>query len=302
MTNPVPSKHTQLTKIGFLKRAVISICLLGSGFYAGHYLTGSQQLWLNQSFIKKWDANLHNQTSLVRAAYSKAQAELNALTLRLADLQARLVKLDAVGKHVIELVGLDDGEFDFSAPPVSVDGPGVGEEQGYTQPDFMSAVEELMTEVQHRTEELKVLESLVDKRKIRKATFIAGRPIKKGWLTSRFGARTDPFTGKRKMHSGIDFADKANTEILSVAAGVVTKSDARAGYGRSVEVTHSSGYQTRYSHNSRNLVEVGDIVRKGEVIALMGSSGRSTGPHVHFEVIKDGNRVDPAAYIQRTPQ
>jgi murein DD-endopeptidase MepM/ murein hydrolase activator NlpD len=124
-----------------------------------------------------------------------------------------------------------------------------------------------------------------------------GRPIPDGWISSYFGARTDPFTGLREYHKGLDFAGKDGEEIYAVASGLVTWSAARFGYGQMVEINHGNGYITRYAHNRTNLVKVGDVVTKGQRIALMGSTGRSTGPHVHFEVLKNGRVVDPAKYV-----
>jgi murein DD-endopeptidase MepM/ murein hydrolase activator NlpD len=119
-------------------------------------------------------------------------------------------------------------------------------------------------------------------------------------MSSRYGRRTDPFSGKIAWHNGVDFAGKLGSDIIAVASGVVVESGERSGYGDTVMINHSSGFKTRYAHNMKNLVKVGDVVKKGQVIALMGSTGRSTGPHVHFEVYKYDRQVDPAAYINRT--
>ena len=150
-----------------------------------------------------------------------------------------------------------------------------------------------------REQQLDILETLLANRKIEDAVFLAGRPIKKGWMSSHFGRRADPFTGRMAIHEGVDFAGKLGSDIVTVGSGVVTWSDNRYGYGRLVEINHGNGFMTRYAHNMENKVTVGDIVKKGQVIALMGSSGRSTGPHVHFEVYKHGRPVDPATYIHR---
>ena len=113
-------------------------------------------------------------------------------------------------------------------------------------------------------------------------------------------SRIDPISGERAWHDGADFAGREGSDILAVASGVVSWSGYRSGYGTMVEVSHGDGLSTRYAHNQQNLVDVGDLVRRGDVIALMGSSGRSTGPHVHFEVFKNGRAVDPASYVRRT--
>ena len=126
----------------------------------------------------------------------------------------------------------------------------------------------------------------------------AGRPVTHGWLSSYFGMRTDPFTGHRAFHTGLDFAGKLGSDVVAVAAGVVTYAGKRSGYGNLVEINHGNGYSTRYGHNSKILVNVGQTIKKGQVIAKMGSTGRSTGPHVHFEVLINGHAVNPKKYIQ----
>jgi murein DD-endopeptidase MepM/ murein hydrolase activator NlpD len=126
----------------------------------------------------------------------------------------------------------------------------------------------------------------------------AGKPIKKGWISSYYGMRNDPFSGKRTMHKGMDFAGKEGSEVVAVAAGVVTWSGKRSGYGKLVEINHGKGYITRYGHNKTVLVNVGDRVKQGQTISRMGSSGRSTGPHVHFEVLLNDKVVNPTKYIQ----
>src|SRR5690606_37291183 len=154
-------------------------------------------------------------------------------------------------------------------------------------------------QIDDRQQQLEILEALLNKREIEEATIIAGRPVAKGWISSRFGRRTDPFSGKVAFHSGVDFSAKEGTEIMAVAAGVVTRAGKFHDYGYMVEVNHGGNYATRYAHNKSNLVKVGDVVKKGQVIALVGSTGRSTGAHVHFEVYKNGRPIDPATYIHR---
>ena len=136
-------------------------------------------------------------------------------------------------------------------------------------------------------------------RKMQSDVFLAGRPALKGWMSSRFGMRNDPITGRRVWHNGVDFAGKEGADVVTVAAGVVVFAGDRNGYGEMVEVNHGNGFSTRYGHHKELLVKVGDIVKKGQIVGLMGSSGRSTGPHVHFEVFKNGRVVDPSSYIHR---
>jgi len=220
--------------------------------------------------------------------------------LRLAMMQARLVRLDAVGERITTIANLDEGEFNFSQP-VAIGGPSTGYSEPYTPAGFMQAVDQLERQLEDRQQQLEILEGLMTDRKIQSDVFIAGRPLEKGWIASRFGRRPDPFTGQLTFHAGIDFTTgRAGSEINTVAAGVVTWAGPRSDYGLMVEVNHGNGFTTRYAHSEKLLVEVGDIVMKGQNIALVGSTGRSTGPHVHFEVYKNGRVVDPASYIHRT--
>jgi len=121
--------------------------------------------------------------------------------------------------------------------------------------------------------------------------------VDKGLLSSKFGKRIDPFTGEMEQHKGIDIAGKEGSDVLATGDGVVIWSDTRSGYGNLVEIDHGNGIVTRYGHNKALLVEVGDTVRKGQPVALMGSTGRSTGPHVHIEVLRDGKQVNPSQYL-----
>ena len=201
---------------------------------------------------------------------------------------------------MISVAKLNEGEFDFSQPP-ALGGP-LNETQDLNNdvPDYMKRLGKLSEEIESREQQLSILETLLVSRKIKSDLFIAGRPVEKGWMSSRFGARIDPITGKRAWHTGVDFAGKEGSNIIAVAAGVVVYSGSRSGYGEVVEINHGSGFTTLYGHHKKNLVKVGDIVKKGQVVGLMGSSGRSTGPHVHFEVYKHGRIVDPSSYIHRS--
>lgn len=226
-----------------------------------------------------------------------AKANLTALTVRLGELQARAIRIDALGKRLVEISDLDKGEFDFDRPP------GVGGPEGSTvadidMQDFERAIGNLARQLEDREQKLVLLETMLRDQDIFEETVPRGQPIEHGWISSHFGTRTDPFTGKRALHFGVDFAGKEGSKIVAVASGVVTWSGDRFGYGRMVEVDHGNGYVTRYAHNSMNFVKVGDVVQKGEHLALMGSSGRSTGPHVHFEVLREGTAVDPIAYVR----
>ncbi|MCG8535252.1 MAG: peptidoglycan DD-metalloendopeptidase family protein [Pseudomonadales bacterium] len=235
----------------------------------------------------------------VEAARQQAEDHLTAMTVRMAELQARLMRLDALGERLVGVAKLKGGEFDFSQAP-AVGGPAEGElELSFERPSFLADLDQLAADIEQRESQLQVLESLLENRKLRKEVSLAGRPVTWGWLSSRFGRRTDPFTGRLAWHEGVDFAGKEGSDIISVGGGVVTWAGDRYGYGLMVEVNHGGGFTTRYAHAKEVLVNVGDIVKQGEPIARMGSTGRSTGPHVHFEVRKNGKAVDPTRYTYR---
>ena len=196
------------------------------------------------------------------------------------------------------MADIEDGEFDFSeAPPQGgpdADGPGLSVESR----ELGAMLDELALKVEDRAAQLEVLDHVMARRSLSDEQKPEGRPIESGWLSSYYGTRSDPFSGKQKFHHGIDFAGSAGSAVLAVASGVVTYSGERSGYGKMVEVNHGNGLVTRYGHAKESLVEVGTTVSKGEQIALMGSTGRSTGPHVHFEVLKNGRKVNPLKYVQ----
>jgi murein DD-endopeptidase MepM/ murein hydrolase activator NlpD len=243
------------------------------------------------------DNNVHGQQSAIAEVRRSAQADLDALALRLGQMQAQLLRLNALGERLVTQGNLDKDEFDFDAEP-AVGGPGSAEAtESVSYPDFLSILDELSAGINDREQKLSVLESLLMSRSLSERVKPSGRPVEDGWLSSRYGKRNDPFTGKQEFHKGVDFAGKKGAEVVVVGDGVVTWAGERSGYGNLIEVSHGDGYVTRYGHNQKHLVKVGDTVRKGQQIALMGSTGRSTGPHVHFEVMRDGKTVNPAKYI-----
>lgn len=276
--------------------AVVLVLIPVAAILAGVYIGKSQA---RSSLIpQEWAQEMVQYRQEINRASEQARDEVRALAARLGHLQAQSVRINALGQRLVEVAKLDKGEFNFAEQPAQ-GGPQADAEllQEITTPDFMKSLDQLATEMDNRERQLRVLETLFMNRSLEARILPAGRPIKSGWISSYFGQRTDPFTGLREYHKGLDFAGKAGSEIYAVASGVVTWSADRYGYGHMVEINHGNGYITRYAHNSENLVKVGDVVTKGQPIALMGSSGRSTGPHVHFEVLKNGRVVDPAKYV-----
>ena len=232
----------------------------------------------------------------------EAERRLESMTLLLAELQSRVTRLDAVGMNLTQSAGLEPGEFNFDMAP-ALGGPLMTSQEDAREliPALEGELFALSTALDDREVQLDILSELIQGEQVKSDATPSGRPVLSGWLSSRYGTRIDPFSGKKAWHDGVDFAGKAGSNIVAVASGVVSWSGERYGYGKMVEVAHGDGVITRYAHNQENLVKVGDMVRRGDVVALMGNSGRSTGPHVHFEVHKNGRPVDPASYLRSTP-
>ena len=267
------------------------------GYFSYRFGVGEAEL--NGEMVEKWHEVLEEQKGVIEKVRWEAEHNLEASALRIAQLQARIVRLDALGERLTKVGRLEQGEFDFSQAPAMGGPEDAVEVAGYRPPSYIDVLDELARDIEDREQQLRVLEILLVDRKLQRDIFLAGRPVKKGWMSSRYGHRVDPITGRRAMHYGVDFAGKYSADVIAVAAGVVVYADEKSGYGKMVEINHGGGYSTRYGHHKELVVKVGDIVRKGEVVGLMGSSGRSTGPHVHYEVFKNGRIVDPAIYIQR---
>ena len=279
--------------------AALLLVIPALALYAGYYLGLNDVSEQQARFSTTLRAELQSQRSEIDLAKKAAQEDLNALTIRLAELQSRVVRLDALGERLTEMADIDAGEFDFRNVP-ALGGPNLAPESMVDSnlDGLFSSFDELSIQLNDREQQLDVLESLLMSRSLEDEVFPAGFPAEKGWLSSHFGMRTDPFSGRKARHEGVDIAGKMGSNILSVGAGVVTWSGERYGYGQLVEINHGNGYVTRYAHNKENLVAAGDTVKKGQVVALMGSSGRSTGPHVHFEVLRNGVPVNPVKYVR----
>ena len=229
---------------------------------------------------------------------AKGEGEIAVLARRLGQVQAHVIRLDALGQRLIRVGGLEDEEFDFANPPAQ-GGPDSGTVLDVVEgTHFIDQIKNFELHLTDRLEKLRVIESLLINSNYENDAYPAGRPIKKGWLSSPFGLRRDPLSGKKAYHKGIDFAAKAGSDVIAVAGGVVTIAKAKKGYGHLVEINHGTGYATRYGHNRKLLVKLGDAVKRGQVIAEVGSTGRSTGPHVHFEVRRNGKAINPRRFLR----
>ena len=245
-----------------------------------------------------WQRELLQQRRFLDDLRRDLDADLSALSSSVGRMQGSLTRLDAVAEHVLESNGLDAEEFAFPRQP-PVGGPHEEPSEPPAWEGLLANLEALAAELELRDARLAMLESFMLDKQQADDTEPLGRPLEDAWISSGYGYRTDPVTGRREFHRGVDFAGTPGLEVRAVAAGVVIWSVKRWGYGNLVELSHGNGYVTRYAHNRANLVKVGEKVDKNQPIALLGASGRATGPHVHFEVVRNDAHVNPLKFIKR---
>lgn len=299
----ISSSRRRSRRTHFGNAASLSLILAVIALCAGTYYLGYRSVPVAadpgpELYAAAWQAEVLRQRDEVSGAIGDAERNLNALALRMGEIQSRVVRLDALGRRLVEMASLDAQEFNFDEVPARGGPELVTEREPFEIPDFLDSLEELVRKLEDREPKLAVVEGTLMNRKLHAEVFPTGRPVKKGWISSVFGWRNDPVTGKRAFHEGVDFAGRADSDVVAVAAGVVVWSGPRWGLGNAVEVNHGNGYSTLYAHNEKNLVKVGETVKKGQVLAHLGSTGRSTGPHVHFEVRRNGKAVNPINFVR----
>ena len=284
--------------------------------------------------LADWQAGVIDQQAAVTQLQQQQAAENEAISRQLANMQGRLWRMEALGQWVTEATGLDDGEFDFAAPaaqggPLSEAPSACAEAENPWQrsanssgpiedgtpslqagsparcrnavpqrTDLHARLAELAGQIRQREDEFELFEALLKTPPAAAGQKVSVRPVKWGWVSSPYGRRIDPISGKMAWHTGVDFAGRRGSDVVAVDRGIVVFAGYRAGYGNLVELAHLDGHVTRYGHQSSLAVSRGDIVSQGQVIGAMGDTGRSTGPHVHFEVLRNGRHLSPMKYLK----
>ena len=291
------TRSIHFTRWYHLALPVLVMGVLVSGVLGYGYYLGTQQS--SSPLVEDWQQEMLLQKQDIESTRMRVQSDIDALTRRIGELQGHITRLDALGNKLVNMAGIDSKEFDFSGAP-AVGGPEsvTDEAPEVTQNHLLTVIEDLARQIEHRSEQLEVLDEVILTKNLQKEIKPAGRPIKKGWISSYYGMRANPFTGKPEFHRGMDLAGKKGSPVIAVASGVITWAGKRYGYGNMVEINHGNGYVTRYGHGAEVLVNEGDAVKQGDEIMKMGSTGRSTGPHVHFEVLKHGRHVNPTKFVQ----
>ena len=306
------SRSHGLRKFNFSEVQVISILFFVlaapflTAFVTYQYAQTSKEQPLSSVAIDLMRGKIDQQMQELAETKNKSQLQLDALTLKFGRLQAELTRINAFGQRVASLAKVNKNEFDFSQSP-GLGGPqesigpqeNVAGESQFPTTNLFQDLDDFSAQLNDRAYQLEILEAVLLNKEIKAETRISGRPITKGWASSFYGTRTDPFNGKPAWHGGIDFAGKEGADVIATGTGVVTWAAKRSNYGQFIEISHGDDIITRYAHNSEILVSVGDVVSKGQVIAKMGSEGRSTGPHVHYEILKNGKTLNPEKFVNR---
>ena len=279
--------------------SALVFAFLGSAFALGVQLGRGNHERVVVADTTRFGTLLAEQKKQIADLKQQVQLRVDAMAMRLGEVNAHVIRLDALGKRLTEMADIDSREFNFDRDPPRGGPEGDGEGMSAQIPDLSAQLRQLEQRVDLRESQLSALENVILARELHQEIHPEGRPVASGFISSYFGERADPFDGLEAFHKGVDFAGAPGSPVTAVAAGVVTWAGERTGYGKLIEINHGDGFTTRYAHNERTLVTVGETVKRGERIALMGSTGRSTGPHVHFEVLRNGRQVNPLSYIGR---
>lgn len=223
---------------------------------------------------------------------------LDFMATKLGQMQAQLLRLNALGKRLVDLYGIDSQELSFDKMPGQ---GGVRSESLQEDISFEELIGKFNLTVkllEDRSDKLAILDSMLLKDRVEQEMLPSAMPLNTSWQSSGFGTRIDPFTGKKTFHEGVDFPAKEGTPIKAAAGGVVVYSAYHPDYGNMVEIDHGNDLVSRYAHASKRVVSVGQLVFKGQKIAEIGSTGRSTGPHLHFEIRHNGVPLNPSRFLQ----
>ncbi len=275
---------------------VVMTAIVSVGFFAGRGFGTVEGL--SASDVDSLRQQLIAQQSQLDETEARSRRDLDALAIQLGDLQAQAARLNALGQRLTRMGKLDDGEFNFAKSP-SIGGPEMHGpiDEAYFAPEFNQSLDKLRAQFSVQAEQLGVLETLLLDRDLEAEFMPSGMPVRSGFMASNFGTRIDPFTGASAFHAGVDFDGNKGADVLTVASGVVIFAGRHPAYGNMIDIDHGNGYVTRYAHNDKNLVTVGDVVTGGQLIGKMGATGRATGSHLHFEVWFEGKAINPKKFV-----
>jgi murein DD-endopeptidase MepM/ murein hydrolase activator NlpD len=280
------------------------LVLLVAGFFLASVLLAIGLNYLSLRYADKIDSpSLRSLVlSVQQEEHQKTQSylrdSLNAMAVRMGQMQAQLLRLDSVGARLAELSGIKPQEFLFNQSPGQGGTLSTLPSQDISFAEFNNKIQELSYMLDDRTDKLGALDSMMMQDRLKKKMLPSVMPVNTKWYSSGFGVRIDPFSGKRVFHEGVDFSAATGTPIVAAAGGVVVYSDHHPEYGNMIDVDHGNDFVSRYAHASKRLVKLGQVVVRGQKIAEVGSTGRSTGPHLHFEVRHKGSPQNPSRFLK----
>jgi len=276
---------------------LIAFGILLSGFVlamATYFVTMRFAVDIRNPYLRSLVEALHQDD--LRRNEAQTRDSLNALAVKLGELQARILRLDAFGQRLAKAAGVKGEEFRFDEKPPQ-GGPMPAGSRELSMNEFQQMLGDISRTLDDRSDKLGVLDSLILDDRLTRKTIPTTMPVAMGYYSSNFGYRVDPFTGRQAFHTGVDLIAPSGTPVLAAAGGVVAQVSYMADYGNFVDVDHDNGLTSRYAHLTRSLVRVGDVVMKGQNIAVVGATGRATGPHLHFEVREKGIPLNPNKFL-----
>lgn len=273
--------------------------LLAAGFVlalATYVATMNYAVDLNNPYLRALFSSLHEKE--MQKTETEMRDNLSALAVKLGEIQARIMRIDAFGERLTKAAGIKPTEFRFSEPPGQGGPmPSAQLQRDITLNEFRHQLGEISRVLDDRSDKLGVLDSVLMDGRLAQKAIPTVLPVEAGYYSSNFGYRIDPFTGKNSFHTGVDFVAPPGTPVYAAAGGVISAAEFHAEYGNMVDVDHDNGLTTRYGHLSKYKTKLGDIVLKGQLLGEVGVTGRTTGPHLHFEVREKGIPLNPNRFL-----
>ena len=290
------ARSLTLTFPAMLMGAVATLVTVLVVAFAMQYVMLRYASSINSQFLNSLILSAHHDTNEKMQSYLREN--LNAMASKLGQMQAQLLRLDTLGERLAKTAGFKPQEFMFEQIPGRGGAVSTLPTYDLSLGDLSRHLEQLTRQMDDRTEKLGILDSLMIVDSANKKLLPSVLPIEGGWYSSNFGWRIDPFSGARAFHEGMDFMADTGTTARAAAGGVVAYSDFHPQYGNMIEIDHGNGLATRYAHLSNRQAKVGDVVLAGGEIGAVGSTGRATGPHLHFEVRQNGAPLNPARFLR----
>ena len=278
---------------------LLALGILMSGFFlamATYVVTMKFSTDLRNPYVRSLLAALHEED--LKKNETEMRENLNSLAVKVGELQARIMRLDAFGERLAKAAGIKPTEFRFDEKPgLGGAAPSPAFTRDLTLPEFRQKLEEISRVLDDRSDKLGVLDSVFMDDRLARKTIPTTLPVHLGYYSSNYGYRIDPITGRSTFHTGVDIIATPGTPVMAAAGGVVSTVQFHPEYGNIVDVDHDNGLTSRYAHLLKSSVKVGDVVMKGQLIAQVGNTGRTTGPHLHFEVREKGVPLNPNKFF-----